>query len=67
VDNLPTELPREASASFGEALLPFIPPLARCDFSRPLSELDLPPELSIAIIAHQGQLTPEFEYLKQYL
>ena len=67
VDNLPTELPREASDDFGRALTPKIPALARCDFTKSLNELDLPDELKNAIIAHQGELAPEFEYLNQYL
>ena len=34
VDNLPCELPVDASQHFGDALLRFIPALARCDWSR---------------------------------
>jgi len=67
VDNLPTELPRESSEAFGRALLPFIPALATCDFSKPFDELNLPPELKRAIITHQGELTPDFEYLNNFL
>ncbi|NOX38022.1 MAG: hypothetical protein GXO78_10840 [Calditrichaeota bacterium] len=67
VDKLPTELPREASESFGEALLPFVPQLAVTDFSRPYSQLDLPLPFQKAVIAHQGKLTPDFQYLKKYL
>ncbi|MCF7802305.1 MAG: hypothetical protein K9N34_09850 [Candidatus Marinimicrobia bacterium] len=67
VDNLPTELPRESSEAFGKALMPFIPNLASCDFDKPFEELDLPPELKRAVIAHQGRLTPDFEYLANYL
>ena len=67
VDNLPTELPRESSEAFGRALLPFIPALAACDFSKPFDELNLPPELKRAIITHQGELAPDFEYLNNFL
>lgn len=67
VDNLPCELPIESSEHFGDSLLRFIPPLARCDWRAPLDALGLPPALHGAIILHQGQLTPEFEYLKEYL
>jgi len=65
VDNLPTELPREASHDFGEALRPFVAPMGTADFSKPLAELELPSEIKRAIIAHQGELVPEFEYLAE--
>jgi len=67
VDNLPAELPREASHDFGEALLPFVPRMARCRWNAPLDELDLPPELARAIIVHRGELTPRFAYLQRHL
>jgi len=67
VDNLPCELPVEASEHFGDSLLRFVPPLARCDWRAPLDALGLPPALHDAIILHQGRLTPDFEYLQEYL
>ncbi|NQT62043.1 MAG: hypothetical protein HQ556_03705 [Candidatus Marinimicrobia bacterium] len=67
VDNLPTELPREASAAFGEALIPFVFAMGACDYSEPFDSLDLPAEVKRAVIAHAGKLTPDFEMLKKYL
>ncbi|NQV29903.1 MAG: hypothetical protein HQ508_03355 [Candidatus Marinimicrobia bacterium] len=67
VDNLPTELPRESSEAFGKALLPFVYAMGICDYSKPFESLALPPEIKRAVIVHKGQLTPEFNYLKQYL
>ncbi len=67
VDNLPTELPREASEAFGEALLPFVPAMGACDYSKPFEELDLPLEVKKAVIAHGGQLTPDYKYIEKYL
>lgn len=67
VDNLPTELPKEASTAFGNALLPFVPFLARADFSSPLDELKIPPEFKKAVIAHHGSLTENFKYLEAFL
>jgi saccharopine dehydrogenase (NAD+, L-lysine-forming) len=67
VDNLPTELPREASTSFSETLRQFIPPIVKADYTVPFEELDLPPEVKKAVIVYQGKLTPEYEYLKKYL
>jgi alpha-aminoadipic semialdehyde synthase len=66
-DRLPTELPREASAAFGEALLPFVGALAGADYTRPLDALDLPAEFRRAVIAHQGDLAPDFRYLRPHL
>ena len=50
VDILPAELPREASAHFGEALLPFLDGLAAPGAA-------LPAELATATIAERGELT----------
>lgn len=67
VDNLPTELPREASTSFSETLQRFIPPIVKADYTVPFDQLDLPPEVKKAVIVYQGKLTPEYEYLNKYL
>lgn len=67
VDNLPTELPREASEAFGDALKPFAPAMANCDFSESYDGLELPAEIKKAVIAHKGKLTPNFAYLSKHL
>ncbi|RMD51470.1 MAG: hypothetical protein D6830_00315, partial [Ignavibacteria bacterium] len=67
VDKLPTEIPREATTSFGASLLPFIPKLAGTDFSKEFDELDLPEEFRGAVIAHLGNLTPKYEYLYEHI
>jgi saccharopine dehydrogenase (NAD+, L-lysine-forming) len=41
--------------------------IARCDFTAPLQKLDLPPEIRRAIIVHQGKLTPDYQYIQEYL
>ncbi len=67
VDNLPCELPVEASEHFGDSLVRFVPPLARCDWEAPLDELALPEEIRRAIVVHRGALTPSFAYLEDDL
>ncbi len=67
VDILPAELPLEASGEFAKALAPTLPALARADFSRPFDALDLPSEIARAVIVHQGELTPDFAYLADFL
>ncbi len=67
VDNLPCELPFDSSREFGAALMPFVPVLARTDFSQPLDRLDLPGPVRRALILHQGRLTPEYAYIEGFL
>ncbi|MCD4693067.1 MAG: hypothetical protein K8R79_09145 [Calditrichales bacterium] len=67
VDKLPSELPVEASTNFGKALLPFIPALANAEFDVLFNKLKIPAEIKRAVIAHQGQLTPDYKYLEEYL
>jgi saccharopine dehydrogenase (NAD+, L-lysine-forming) len=67
VDNLPAELPRESSTRFSETLTPFIPNLAKADFSRELDMLDLDPPMKRALICYHGNLTPDYEYLHEHL
>lgn len=67
VDILPTEIPLTSSVRFGSKLKPFLPSLAKTDFSKSFEELQMPVEFKRAVIAHQGVLTPDYEYLKEYL
>ncbi len=67
VDKLPSELPGEATDFFGRALIPFVADLARADFSASFEALDIPAPFKRAVIAHQGRLTPDFEYLYDFL
>ena len=67
VDNLPCELPRESSTHFSTTLMPFVPEIAQADYGAPLDQCGLPPEVKRAVIAWQGQLTPDYRYLKEFL
>lgn len=67
VDNLPCELPREASETFSEALLPFVPALARLDTTVELDALDLPDPVKRAVILMNGELTANYAYLQSHL
>ncbi len=66
VDNLPCELPIESSISFSETLKPFVPIIAKADYSKPFSELDLPPVIKNAVIVHHGKLTPNYKYIEEF-
>jgi len=67
VDILPSELPLEASQEFAKALAPILPALAKADFSQSFDTLDIPSEIARAVIVHQGELTPDFAYISDYL
>jgi alanine dehydrogenase len=67
VDNLPCELPKEASAEFSRVLRDFVEPLAKVDFSLPFEQLGLPPALKRAVILHHGKFTPDYKYMEKYV
>lgn len=58
IDNLPCELPRSASEEFGRDLIDRI--------LKPLIDGDIDHIIERATITENGQLTPGFEYLRDY-
>jgi hypothetical protein len=67
VGNLPCELPREASATFSEALAPFVPALAGADLSGDLDAAGLPDPLRRSVILWRGTFAPDFAYMSEFL
>lgn len=67
VDILPSELPRDASESFSDALFPFAQVIAKADFSKSFEEVELPAALKRATILYHGELTENFNYLKPHV
>lgn len=67
VDNLPSELPKDASIYFSLVLREYISPLLSADFNQDFTDLQLPDTLKKAVITHKGRLTPDYEYLNEYL
>ena len=63
VDILPSELPRESSSDFSQVLREFIPVIAQADFSADFDALELPSPIKRAVIAHKGELTPDYRYI----
>lgn len=63
VDNLPAELPMDASEHFGDSLFPFISYLVSTDYSAEFEFLALPAAVQGAVVAHKGELTPGYRYL----
>jgi len=67
VEILPTELPRESSTYFSGVLKKYVPAIASADYEASFGDLNLPPEIKLAVIVHRGELTPDYRYIKQYL
>ena len=67
VDNLPCELPEDASAHFSGVLRDFIPALAECDFTTDYPDLYLPEPLKGAMILHRGRFAPGYGYMRKFL
>jgi alpha-aminoadipic semialdehyde synthase len=67
VDNLPCELPREASQEFSRALKPFVRAVAEADYTLPFDALRLPEEIKKALIVHQGAFTPDYTFMEKFL
>jgi saccharopine dehydrogenase (NAD+, L-lysine-forming) len=67
VDNLPCEISKEASAYFSQVLSPFVPEIAKADFSVDFDQCILPPPIKNAVIVYHGELTPSYRYIQNYL
>jgi len=67
VDNLPAELPRDASTFFSKQLKPFVPGILQADLNKSLEDSGLPDEIKRAVIVYRGQLTENFQYLNAFL
>ncbi|MDR0604656.1 MAG: hypothetical protein LBG80_10175 [Bacteroidales bacterium] len=67
VDILPSELPRESSLFFSDALFNFIEPIANCDYNTAFKDIILPDPIKKALILLNGELTPDYQYLNKHL
>lgn len=65
IDNMPTQLPKEATDFFGNLLYPYALDIIRSDAKKPLDEHNFSPAVHGAIIASNGKLTPNFEYIQE--
>ncbi|MDP2423697.1 MAG: bifunctional lysine ketoglutarate reductase /saccharopine dehydrogenase family protein [Bacteroidales bacterium] len=67
VDILPSELPRDSSYGFADALMPFVKAISQADYDASLDDIDLPHAIKKALILHKGELTPSYKYIEKYL
>ncbi|KAM9753870.1 alpha-aminoadipic semialdehyde synthase, mitochondrial isoform 2-T2 [Menidia menidia] len=65
IDNLPAQLPIEATEYFGDRLFPYIWEMLPSDATRPLDEEEFSPQVKDAVITSNGALTPKFEYIEK--
>ncbi|KAL1117383.1 hypothetical protein AAG570_004709, partial [Ranatra chinensis] len=65
IDNMPTQLPREATDFFGDLLYPYVWDILESDATQPLDKHGFTPEVYNAIIASNGKLTPNYEYIQE--
>lgn len=67
VDILPSELPRESSIAFSNALFDYVEDIVNADFNVPFEKIELPNAIKNALILYNGELTPDYEYIENYL
>ena len=67
VDILPAELPRDSSDGFADVLVNFVKPIADADFNEHFDDLDLPKPIKKALILHNGELTPDYKYMEEFV
>lgn len=67
IDNLPCEFPKESSMFFSNVLKTFADDIVTADFSQSFDKLALPYPIKKALILHNGQFTPDYTYMKNYL
>lgn len=67
IENLPCEIPIESSSGFSSVLKELFLGMQYADFSKPLDKIGLPEEIKGAVIALNGKLTPNYEYIEKSL
>ncbi|MCP5047801.1 MAG: hypothetical protein GY940_11565 [bacterium] len=67
VDNLPCEFPASSSAAFSTVLKDFVENIVTTDFKTGAGNLGLPGPIEKALILHRGQLTTDYDYIKEFV
>jgi alpha-aminoadipic semialdehyde synthase len=65
IDNMPAQMPLEATEYFGERLFPYVFEMMQSDAREPFEKFDVSDVVRDAVIASNGQLTPNFEYINE--
>ncbi|XP_030856176.1 alpha-aminoadipic semialdehyde synthase, mitochondrial [Strongylocentrotus purpuratus] len=64
IDNMPAQLPREATDFFGGLLYPLVPELLTSDATKPIEEENFSRVVNDAIICSNGKLTQGYQYIQ---
>ncbi|XP_063302902.1 alpha-aminoadipic semialdehyde synthase, mitochondrial [Pelobates fuscus] len=64
IDNLPAQLPIEATEYFGDMLFPYIEEMLKSDVSKPIDQENFSPVVRNAVIASNGSLTKKYKYIQ---
>jgi len=67
IDNLPCEFSRESSSEFSRVLKHFVSDIVNTDYNVDSELPELPYPIKKALILHRGKLTPEYQYLENFL
>ncbi|XP_061323593.1 alpha-aminoadipic semialdehyde synthase, mitochondrial isoform X2 [Pezoporus flaviventris] len=65
IDNLPAQLPVEATEYFGDMLFPYIEEMLLSEGSEPLERQNYSTVVRDAVIASNGSLTAKYEYIQK--
>ncbi|KAM9311717.1 alpha-aminoadipic semialdehyde synthase, mitochondrial [Gastrophryne carolinensis] len=65
IDNLPAQLPIEATEYFGDLLFPYIEEMIMSDATKPLDGQTFSPVVKGAVITSNGSLTPKYKYIQK--
>ncbi|RLW06379.1 hypothetical protein DV515_00004391, partial [Chloebia gouldiae] len=65
IDNLPAQLPIEATEYFGDMLFPYIEEMLLSEGSEPFEKQNYSPVVQDAVIASNGFLTPKYQYIQK--
>jgi alpha-aminoadipic semialdehyde synthase len=67
IDHLPCELSQDASEHFSRILVAYLPELVNMDRTKSFESCGLGRLLADATIVYNGELTPNYDYLKSFL
>ncbi|VDM39180.1 unnamed protein product [Toxocara canis] len=65
IDNMPAQMPYEATEAFGNLLYPYIIDMLNCSTDQPFDHLHCSEDIKRAIITNAGSLTPRYEYITE--
>uniref|UniRef100_A0A7E4ULH5 Saccharopine dehydrogenase n=1 Tax=Panagrellus redivivus TaxID=6233 RepID=A0A7E4ULH5_PANRE len=63
IDNMPAQMPIEATEQFGNLIYPYVIDMLNCGTDHDINRLQCRDEIKNAIITSEGELTPKFKYI----